>query len=102
MSQIDKISLKQPGVVKLAAEQKPFEAVLKENQFTSGLDQMFKDFKTQESKFDNQLKNFDGPMAELLSIQRSMQKIHLTTELITKSGDAVMGSARRLQQMGSG
>jgi len=43
----------------------------------------------------------DSKFKTLFELQRSMQSIHLKTEIITKSGEAVLSGIKRVQQMGA-
>ena len=74
----------------------------KSNYLVDGINSFVEQMKKAEIDLDQKIEKLDNSQFKaLFELQRTMQSIQLTTEVTTKSADAVLGSARRVQQMGS-
>ena len=68
----------------------------------SGVNDFISQMKEAELQVDMQMGKIENSQVKaMFGLQRKMQSIHLTTEVITKSGEAIFSSARRIQQMGA-
>ena len=74
----------------------------KSDAMVNGVNSFILEMRDAEAQMDKKLATLgDSQFKTLFELQRSMQGIHLTTEVLTKSGDAILGGVRRLQQMGA-
>ncbi|HMO19084.1 MAG TPA: hypothetical protein PKA63_13580 [Oligoflexia bacterium] len=65
-----------------------------------GLEQLESSWKTSYGQSFKLLQNLPVEFKPLLEMQMNMSKVHFQTELVTKVGDSVQSTLKRLQQQG--
>ena len=86
----------------LSKPEPSFEEVLAKTRKTTIFDQLAESWKITEARVGTELAKAPASIRGLIKLQLSVHALHLQSEILSRVGESVSNTVKRVQQMGTG